>query len=680
MKKSKKVIVALMLATIMAAFSLLPAMQPMAVMATESQQDLEERGFVPVRETLDEDYVTITWNRAERNIHIAVRGVSIVFNPGSNVAYVNDIAVEMQHAVILQGGVSFIYLDDLILVIEAAMDAYYAVLVADLLNLPLTEEARDLVLYDFDFLMTTILENTPWESVINRRFDMDFSEYIAELRDFIYEMHPLTFFYTLEEFEDIFGMPLYEMWFPIRDDDDPRSIAANYLSYFLWSVMAPLEGIGHLFPRELQTYRIQYSALRISYHQGNINRETDPSSAMRHDTFTHPDVRWFYGDVEVDLYAEIESVFPEVPDNVTTEIITPGEVAYIRINSFATSAEYDDLVIAPFLEEVSDFNHLIIDIRGNGGGFMFNFTHNIAGRLIHEPVAFYSHQFFSGGDIAVEAMNALIASTQYWIDNVENNDVYQWYTIEVMPAQQFIDERVKAYFNTYDLEHLDYVLVERDWIFPTDDGITFDGKVWLLIDAYSASASSHAALMLMDTGLATVVGSNTSGVMATHHIYLPLPNTGLLFRIDLGYVTDAYGNSLEVYGIAPNVRNFFGMDALETVLELIANPYAAEEHREEIDLFDIFDLGFDVDFTGHPLIGTWAWDNDDAFIYEFRPDGTVTRGFDGTRAELYWYTFGNNLLIDVGFMIEHWTFTIEDGVLTIVSAQVPGLTWSYIWQ
>jgi len=90
---------------------------------------------------------------------------------------------------------------------------------------------------------------------------------------------------------------------------------------------------------------------------------------------------------------------------------------------------------------------------------------------------------------------------------------------------------------------------------------------------------------------------------------------------------------------------------------------------------------YDVDFTGHPLIGTWAWDANPSYIYDFRPDGTGTRGLYGLRYEIYWYTYGNNLLIDSGGIgIEEWTYTIESGILTIVSNQVEGLTWSYIWQ
>jgi len=682
MRKLQKAVV--VLAFIMVSTLISPFMQPLVVMAEETQQSLEEQGFYTIRELFDPDVVTMTWNRTDRIIHIVVDDITIIFVPGSNIAHVNDVVVEMYHPIIMQQGTSYIYFYDFILVMEVAFFIFIEAEEAnrEVFELHLTEEARDLALYDFDYLIYAILENTPWKSVIYRRLGIDFIEYVEFLRETIEYMYPLISSLTLEEYEQMFGVPMYELWFPIRDGDDPRYIAANYLSYFLLYAVSPLGGIGHLSPRDLPMYRIQYSNLRIFYHQGGLDRETDPNNAMRLDILSHPSVRWFYGDVEVDLYADMNTVFPEVEGNIITEIIAPDEIAYIRINSFATSAEFDDLTIAPFFEEILDYEHLIIDIRGNGGGFMFNFTHNIMGRLIHEPVEIISYQFFSSGDLAVAAMDALLVSTSYIFDSIYGNDIYQWYTIDIVPAAQFIEENDMTYFNQDDLAYLEYVMVERNWIFPTGDGLTFDGKVWLLVDGGSASASSQATLLLMNTGLATVIGENTSGVMAAHSTYVILPNTGILFRIDIGYRTDAYGNSLEVYGIAPHVENFLGMDALETVLDLISDPNAWERaaNRRDFDLAALFEDAYDVDFTGHPLIGTWVWDGDDSFIYEFRPDGTATRGFYNNRFDFYWLVYENNLFMDIGprFMIEHWVFTITDGVLTIVSAQVHGVTWSYI--
>ena len=56
--------------------------------------------------------------------------------------------------------------------------------------------------------------------------------------------------------------------------------------------------------------------------------------------------------------------------------------------------------------------------------------------------------------------------------------------------------------------------------------------------------------------------------MGGPRIYVTLPNSGILFVIDVFYVTDAHGRPLEA-GTIPHYFNRDGMDALETVLALI---------------------------------------------------------------------------------------------------------------
>jgi len=86
----------------------------------------------------------------------------------------------------------------------------------------------------------------------------------------------------------------------------------------------------------------------------------------------------------------------------------------------------------------------------------------------------------------------------------------------------------------------------------------------------------------------------------------------------------------------------------------------------------------DIDLTGHELLGTWYWDGDPAYIFNFRADGTVTRGFAGSRNEQTWVAYEDFLLIDVGGFVQEWEFVIVDDVLTIDSLQQAGITWSYI--
>ena len=48
-----------------------------------------------------------------------------------------------------------------------------------------------------------------------------------------------------------------------------------------------------------------------------------------------------------------------------------------------------------------------------------------------------------------------------------------------------------------------------------------------------------------------------------------LPNTGLIVSWDIDYVTDQYGRALNEFPTKPQYFNREGMDALETVLQMI---------------------------------------------------------------------------------------------------------------
>jgi len=141
----------------------------------------------------------------------------------------------------------------------------------------------------------------------------------------------------------------------------------------------------------------------------------------------------------------------------------------------------------------------------------------------------------------------------------------------IFPAAEFVQSQGMAQFNRDDLALLDYAIVWSAAYFPSEYAIPFGGEIWLLVDEFSASASVMAAQLAVNTGFATVVGEPTSRVTGVIYTHFPLPNTGILFRLDLGYTTDQYGRSIEEFGVIPQIANQPGMDALETVLAIIAS-------------------------------------------------------------------------------------------------------------
>ena len=65
------------------------------------------------------------------------------------------------------------------------------------------------------------------------------------------------------------------------------------------------------------------------------------------------------------------------------------------------------------------------------------------------------------------------------------------------------------------------------------------------------------------------MGEVTGGVYGGPRTFVALPNSGIVFYMDVFYVTDEHGRPLEA-GTVPHYFNRPGMDALQTVLVMIA--------------------------------------------------------------------------------------------------------------
>jgi len=515
-------------------------------------------GLVPIRSFFEDIGAEVFWHGDDNSIRIIVpeqwfmeSDLHFTIFTDINVAAANRNEVSLLDGVHMRSGTAFISETDLTILLIAAFEDI-------VVRIHLTEQARDIALYDFDFLIDTIRENTPWDSVAYRRLGIDFEELVAANRRHIEEMTVLY-------------LPAFEEFFPIKPGSDDRSLAANYLAYLLlYGFALPLDGVGHIGPIDLETYSIMAEGLKLAmYHS------TDALS-LNHLLLTQgvmldPAAIWFYGEVDVDLYSDTHPL-PILPHNVFTDIVIPGEVAYIDILTFMSNPDYDDAVIYSFLRETQGFDHLIIDLSFNAGGWMHYFDALLFYRLVSQPFETTDIQFFSSGALTHGIMQAYIEI--FGTSDFDADWLESW-SYELMTADDAIEEFGLTEFNQQDLERLHYALVFREAInpafFPEEMRINFDGKIWLLVGPQTASAAAAAALTSMATDFATVVGENTSGVMAPLHVHVALPNTGIVWRMDVGYFTDADGRSLEVYGVTPDIHNLPGMSAFETVMTLITD-------------------------------------------------------------------------------------------------------------
>ena len=229
-----------------------------------------------------------------------------------------------------------------------------------------------------------------------------------------------------------------------------------------------------------------------------------------------------------DTYESLYEYYGSEKDNVEASFMEDESVAYIKIRSFQNEKWHsiDDL-----MENVLEYDNLIIDIRENGGGNVNFWLNDIVGNLIEEDLNIKYCKAFRQGKFA----ESLFADVS--MENPEN-----------APPEVFTDE---------------YRVVEdKFWASNYGDN-SYGGNIYLLVDDGSASASDRFAKLSKKTGFATVVGTHTSGGGFDRIACFYLPNSKIVVRMaycmginDDGsvcmetapniYVKEEYGNGDEV--------------------------------------------------------------------------------------------------------------------------------------
>ncbi|MCL2284808.1 MAG: S41 family peptidase [Firmicutes bacterium] len=451
--------------------------------------------------------------------------------------------------------------------------------ILDVELLTLTPEAKAMVLADLEYLFNIIIQVAPTQNMVYRQGELSLTEIFAMYHQIVYANIPMPATLALD---------VGERW--ATPHNDHRYLAADYLYVLLTLLAFDLGGLGHMGVQLPAVIEQLFFAMAHSMYNGvtleeddlYLLRSHDVSEAeieniiqaieqlvyLHHSAFNAPSALWFHGidPAEFDLSADISTVGFMNPENVTTAILKPDYVAYVHIASFLNNIALDAETLFPFFEEVQDFEHLIIDLRGNLGGFTTSFPTNVIQQLIDESITFTFAEFF----IASELTTDFFANPHPQAGGLLQG---------MFPAAEYVEDLDLPKFNSDDLELLDYVMVWQVKYVPAENNTPFNGKIWLLVDGQTASTSEKAAKFSLVTGFATVVGEPTAGVTQVTHTYVPLPYTGMIFRVDLGYTIDQYGRSIEEFGVIPQIPNAEGLDAFETLLYIIS-PELFEAHME----------------------------------------------------------------------------------------------------
>lgn len=201
-----------------------------------------------------------------------------------------------------------------------------------------------------------------------------------------------------------------------------------------------------------------------------------------------------------------------------TKVLIEDEVAYMKISSMSYNHIKEDYKkVEAFLKEVEDYDKLIIDIRGNTGGFD-DYWKNIVGFLIDDTLKVEYYSFYRGA----------------------YRDKYDLYAVPFSKPLAELDGKNLDKFPAEVKEDFDYytknIVMVQPW-----NVLDFKGKVYLLVDRYVFSSAEKFASFAKDSGFATLIGEPTGGDRVFSEIpFAYLPNSGLIIRFsaELGINVD----------------------------------------------------------------------------------------------------------------------------------------------
>ncbi len=189
------------------------------------------------------------------------------------------------------------------------------------------------------------------------------------------------------------------------------------------------------------------------------------------------------------LFEGIENTKLYSVDNLETKVLKDNEIAYMKIKAMAgfeeLESDYNKMKI--FLKDVEEYDKLIIDIRGNGGG-EDDYWKGLVELLTDKPLEAKYYSFFKGG-------------------HRFDRDAYK---VEgVTTIKQLDDEILKGFPEEIKTDFSFYKI--NDIKINPLDGINFKSKIYLLVDGDVNSQAENFASFAKDTSFATLVGETTGG-------------------------------------------------------------------------------------------------------------------------------------------------------------------------
>lgn len=209
--------------------------------------------------------------------------------------------------------------------------------------------------------------------------------------------------------------------------------------------------------------------------------------------------------------------YPQTPVNLTK--YPDNGIAYMYVSKFYGSDVEDRLEdVLDFYKQIEDYDHLIIDIRGNTGGFYSFWTDGIVQHLIEEKTVLEYYNAYRTG----KYLNHL--HSKYLIKKISKDQVDY-----LPPEVQTDDFRIYKFWQTID---------------PTDL-VEFKGSISILIDNMVYSAAEGFLHFAGKYDFAKIYGTPSGGDgLMVWPLFIVLPNSKLVINSAsaLGLDNNGYAN------------------------------------------------------------------------------------------------------------------------------------------
>ena len=445
-------------------------------------------------------------------------------------------------------------------------------------ELRLTKEE---LLYDFDYMIQIMEDVFPYFGLVERRLGIDIRALAGETRSMI-QHYPDSFQELLHEIgiapEDMPPLCEHVFWSIVRTEffahiSPPghtgilhHGLYHTLRPFYDWDVSAPLDYFNRKAFRNPATQSF-YEEQLLFFEALSEEQEMFFQAIFAE----HPAL--------LRVLLGIEPVPAAPPSTITTDILEEGRIAYLSVPSFAQpNLNASRNLLMDFYQDIQYYEHLIIDIRNNGGGrtdfwrmlIMYPLWADRAYMPSMPLYAFYADselgRFLAEAHIETEAEASRFISKSDCLLTVD----------EILTSSHL------PYLNEDDLLNLAYGVRLNTSLDNIDERhfraerisvphIPFHGQIWLLTNERNFSAASLFARHAKYMDFAILVGESTGGgYTATVVTSFSLPHTGIILRLDIDYLTDQSGRLLEEFPTTPHHFNQPGLDALETVLQLIA--------------------------------------------------------------------------------------------------------------